>query len=44
MITNIVILYMVYALGMPKWCAWCMWIVLGIRIIKMFYDSWKNGR
>ena len=44
MISAIVLLYMVYALQMPKWCAWFMWIVMGAKTINLFYGLWKKGR
>lgn len=44
MLSIIVLLYMVYTLGMPKWCAWFMWIVMAVKIIKLFYDLWQKGR
>ena len=42
MLSVIVLLYMVYALEMPKWCAWFMWIVMGAKIINLFYGLWKK--
>ena len=44
MLTRIVILYIVYALEMPEWCAWIMWTGIVLNGIKLLHGLWENGK
>ena len=44
MLVDIVVLYMAHTMGVPKWCAWFLWISIGLKTIKLFYDLWQKGR
>lgn len=44
MLTQIVVLYMVYTMELPKRCAMLVWIELSLNFVKFCYELWKSGR
>ena len=43
MLTQIVVLYMVYMFNLPEWCRWFVFTALIFRCISFMCDIYKAG-